>query len=80
MIDTYYKGEFINIVLYDEANGIPGSVWHNEDDSYTIFIDAHMSIEHQQEVLRHELFHIFNGDFYKDNVQEIEYYAHNVGG
>ena len=74
----YYKGNDINVVLLNDANGVPGSVWHNSDGSYTIFIDSHLSAEKQSEVLQHELNHIENMDFEKTDVQQIEAEAHGV--
>lgn len=44
-----YGGNTINVVLLDNAMGVPGSVWHNDDDSYAIFIDASLSVEHQRQ-------------------------------
>ena len=72
----YYNGIFFNVVLLADACGVPGSVWHNKDDSYTIFIDSKLTLERQQEVFQHELNHIMNNDFDKDNVQQIESLAH----
>ncbi len=72
----YYKGHHINVVILEKSGGIPGSVWLNTDDSYTIFIDARLSAEKQKEIFMHELHHIENKDFEKNNVQEIETVAH----
>lgn len=72
----YYNGIFFNVVLLADAGGVPGSVWHNSDDSYTIFIDSKLTIEKQKEIFNHELNHITNGDFEKNNVQQIEFVAH----
>lgn len=74
----YYKGNDINVILLNDANGVPGSVWHNSDDSYTIFIDAHLNAERQKEVFQHEINHIINGDFEKIEVQQIEAEAHGL--
>lgn len=72
----YYKGYNINVILLNDANGVPGSVWHNSDDSYTIFIDARLSDSKQKKVFQHEMAHIIKNDFEKDNVQDIELNAH----
>ena len=48
----YYNGRVINVILLENACGVPGSVWHNSDDSYTIFIDASLSSSHQKKVNR----------------------------
>lgn len=49
----------------------------NEDDSYTIFIDARLNYEQQLNAYMHAMKHISEKDFQKDDVQHIEYYAHN---
>lgn len=72
----YYNGYNINVILLDDANGVPGSVWHNTDDSYTIFIDAKLCADHQQKIFKHEMKHICGNDFEKADVQEIEAEAH----
>lgn len=74
----YHHGHYINVVLLDKSCGVPGSVCLNEDDSYTVFIDAGLSAEKQKEVFEHEIRHITRNDFDKTNVQEIEVVAHNV--
>lgn len=40
------------------------------------FIDASLSSSHQKKVFEHEMRHIFENDFEKSNVQEIEKAAH----
>jgi hypothetical protein len=72
----YYEGFDVNVVILENALGVPGSVCHNIDDSYTIFIDANLSYEKQLEVYEHEMNHIRSGDFDKKNVNAIEYCAH----
>lgn len=72
----YHRGILYNVILLNDAYGVPGSVWHNSDDSYTIFIDAKLSKEKQKKVFLHEMKHIQENDFEKDNVQEIESKAH----
>ena len=66
----------INVVIMDNPYGIKGSVNKNRDGSYTIIINARLTIEEQREVYIHELKHILNEDFEKYNVQYIEYMAH----
>lgn len=66
----------MNVILLEDALGIPGSVWHNADGSYTIFIDSKLCKEKQQQVYLHELRHILGADFEKTNVNIIECIAH----
>lgn len=44
----------------------------NPDGSYSIFINARLCFEAQQEVYLHEMEHINGNDFEKDNVTDIE--------
>lgn len=53
-------------------------VTKNEDDTYTVFINARLSHEKQQEVYTHALEHIKRGDFEKDNADKIELDAHRT--
>ena len=68
----FCNGYYINVILLEDSCGVPGSVCHNKDDSYSIFIDANLCREKQQEVFIHELRHIFGRDFEKYDVQDIE--------
>lgn len=45
-------------------------------DGYTIYIDARLDREARIEAFNHALGHIKNGDFERENVQEIETIAH----
>lgn len=54
------------------------AVTENEDGTYTIFIDAALSHEGQQERFYHAMNHITGGDFTKENIQEIEFNAHGA--
>ncbi len=76
----YYNinGYDINLILLDDASGVPGSVWSNEDGSFTIFIDSSLCLEKQQKVFKHELNHILSNDFEKTDVNEIEFVTHNL--
>lgn len=49
----------------------------NNDDSYTILLNARLSHERQLECYQHALLHISNNDFEMDNADRIEYIAHN---
>ena len=50
----------------------------NEDDSYTIFIDASLSSVEQRNAFKHAMKHIIWNDFDKENADNIEYNAHNM--
>lgn len=51
---------------------IKGLTTKNEDDSYTIFLNSRLSCEQQKKSYLHELQHIYNDDFSKENVSIIE--------
>lgn len=55
---------------------IKESVVKNEDDSYTIFIEASLSSSEQQKVFKHALEHILRDDFDKIDADSIEYESH----
>lgn len=76
----YYNinGNDVNVILLDDACGVPGSVWSNEDGSYTIFIDSSLCYERQQEVFQHEVNHILGNDFEKADADQVEFNAHNA--
>lgn len=71
------KVEDINVQLMDMDTKIPEQLIKNNDDSYTIFLNARLSQESRLKSYHHALKHILDNDFNKDNVQEIEETAHN---
>lgn len=68
----------IVVIVRDMPIGTHGVTVPNEDGSYTVFINARDAINQQQEAYEHEISHINNCDFEKQNVQEIEYAAHHL--
>nr|WP_300838936.1 hypothetical protein [uncultured Acetatifactor sp.] len=68
----------VNVHLIDFQ--MPGRemVVPNEDDSYTILINARLSQDEQLKAYQHALSHISNGDFEKSDIQNIEYQAHEL--
>lgn len=61
----------------DNPFGIKGSVNANRDGSYTILINPRLSWEEQRKTYLHELSHIRDNDFEKNNVQNIENDSHD---
>ena len=59
-------------------NKVRETVVENEDGSYTIFIEATLTFEKQQEAFEHAMEHILGDDFTKDDVNWIELDAHNI--
>lgn len=68
--------EFGNNVIFLNKFPVPSAITQNEDGSYTIFISNQLSDEKRMECYMHELKHINNDDFFKDDVQEIECNTH----
>ncbi len=68
--------EDINVQLLNMDTKIPEQLVKNNDDSYTIFLNARLSRDSQLESYYHALKHIKENDFEKDNVQDIEMKAH----
>lgn len=62
----------------DMPVSIPALVRKNNDCTYTIIINSRHSYERQRQSFMHELSHIKRCDFEKDNVQAIEFIAHNL--
>ena len=52
------------------------AVTENEDGSYTIFIEEKLSQEEREKAFLHAMKHIDNNDFFKADIQKIEFDAH----
>lgn len=62
-----YCVRYINLPI-----GVNGITVLNKN-FYNVFINARLSLEEQQEALKHELTHIKRDDFYSDaKIEEIE--------
>ncbi len=70
--------EDINIQLLDMDTKIPEHLIKNNDDSYTVFLNARLSQESRLKSYYHALQHIAEHDFEKENVQEIEGKTHDI--
>ena len=69
----------VNVVVMDfKTSKANEMVSINEDGSYTILINARLSYDGQIKAYEHAMKHIHENDFEKDNVQAIEYNAHNI--
>lgn len=67
----------INVQILNMDTKIPEQLIKNDDDSYTIFLNARLSQESRMKSYYHALTHIKQHDFEKENVQEIEQETHN---
>ena len=63
--------EYIGVYLVDLPTAIRGFTVRNNDDSFSIFINAGMSDVMQRDTYDHEIEHINNHDF--DHIYDINY-------
>ena len=55
------------VVTYQNLpHRIPALVHANSDDSYTIIVNNNLSDEGKKDAIKHEVYHIMGGDFFKD--------------
>jgi len=64
------------VYLVDMPDGVWGHCNPNPDGSYTILVNAKLNDVMRKKVYKHEICHIENDDFNKDDVDKIEYYSH----
>ena len=69
--------EDINVQIMDMDTMIPEHLVKNDDDTYTIFLNARLSRDSQLKYYHHALKHIIENDFQKEDVQEIETETHD---
>ena len=67
---------FVKVIDFPTTK-VKETVTENSDGSYTIFLNAKMSADQLEKSYLHALGHIEHNDFEKENVQIIEYEAHN---
>ncbi len=70
--------EEINIQFLNMDTKIPEQLIKNEDDSYTLFLNARLSQESRLKSYYHALRHIQEQDFRKEDIQQIELQAHSI--
>jgi len=58
-------------------SGVNGLIVHDENDDYTIFLNARQSYDGNKKTVAHEMEHITSGDFYStDEADYIEWVRH----
>ena len=62
--------------IIDLKSSVPEIITENEDGTYSVFLNARYSFEHQQESFAHACRHIERCDFENSDVQQIETEAH----
>ena len=62
----------INVFIRDLPYSVHGITKQNSDGSYTIFINAHDSVNIQRQSYEHEMQHIKNNDFEKYDIESLE--------
>lgn len=73
-----FKLERINVQLLNMDTKIPEQLVKNDDDSYTIFLNARLSQESRIKSYMHALRHIEENDFEDEDVQSIEAKTHQT--
>ena len=69
---------YIYVYLIDMDTCIGECVRPTPDGGYAIFINARLSVDEQRYAFEHAINHIENGDFEKEDVQQIEAEAHGI--
>ena len=74
--------ENIFVHYLNMPTSVKSNVTHNEDGSYSIFINARLSQNQQANAYMHELEHILKDDFNRrhETVDRLEYYTHKLIG
>lgn len=70
--------ENVNTVYANLPTSIPAYVVKNNDMSYTIVLNSRLTHERNIISYQHEIYHIQENDFEKNDVQEIETNAHDL--
>ena len=70
--------EIITMFLRKAPASFHGSCVLNEDDTYTIILDPNDTRERQLQAYMHELKHLRNGDFGREDIDQIEKEAHGL--
>lgn len=71
--------EIIQVFIVDMPTSIRGLTVRNEDDSYTILINAGLPHEEQIKVYDHEIEHINNHDYdHMYDASKIEWMRHSA--
>lgn len=68
----------INTQLIDMDVLISEQIIRNNDDSYTVLLNARLTHERQLEAYAHAIKHIQNCDFEKTDSDKIEFDAHSA--
>lgn len=68
--------DYIRIYLMDLPHAVRGYTVKNEDDSYSIFLNARLSAQMQKETYDHEMRHIDHQDYGDVNVSYLEKIRH----
>lgn len=69
--------DIANIVIINLPPKIKGFTVHNDDDTYTVCLNARYTMEAQRETMLHELKHIRGGDFDRlSDVNTLEVLRH----
>ena len=68
--------EDFNVIVMNMDTGIPEQINENSDGSYTVFLNARHTRETNTHSMDHSFNHVREGDWERDDVQEIETTTH----
>ncbi|MGP1349008.1 MAG: hypothetical protein ACTTK0_05120 [Stomatobaculum sp.] len=69
---------FVHLIDFPDVKPAE-TVTKNEDCTYSVFLNSRLSDLMLREAYEHAIKHIYNSDFEKENVQDIEVEAHAKG-
>ena len=73
--------DYINLVYKSMPYKVKAVSTENADGGYTVFVNQNLTYELQYQAIKHELWHIVQDDFNRDNaddVDAIEQLAHAI--
>lgn len=70
--------DYVNLIYRGLPNKVRALSVENADSGFTIIVNKNITFEMQLDAVKHEMWHIANNDFRKNDVNAIEQNAHAV--
>ena len=64
--------DYINLVYQSMPYKVKAVSTENADGGYTIFVNQNLTYEIQYQAIKHELWHIAQDDFSRDNIGDVD--------
>ena len=64
--------DYINLVYQSMPYKVKAVSTENADGGYTIFVNQNLTYEIQYQAIKHELWHIVQDDFSRDNIGDVD--------